>query len=727
MKTKHLITALLLLASVGLNAQHYRVQALESNSIYMDYAPVVHDRGIVFCSNRPDGGMVAVVDSLGIPTTSLYKVSVDADGTCKRVRPFAPEINTRLSEGASCFTPDHKAFYFTATIPGGEEEDQKLGIYQARKSMGVWSYPEALPFNSTDNSYDVAHPAVSPDGKYLVFSSNKEFPNAPADLYVCTREKEAWGAPVKLGIEVNSDQREVFPSFDHFGRLYFASDRQKNRSDLDIYYTMQNAQGQWVKPVALPKPINSTADDFGMAVIPGGDSGFFTSTREGKTDNIFRFDFIYPSFSGCKESQEPPLCYGLEETSIVPIDSLPFRYVWEISDGSVLEGFYVEHCFPGVGEYSVSFNVYDTITGDHYARVTETQLVIEHLDQPFIQGPDTVLLGDPAWFKGEQRSKTAFEVDQFFWELDEVQVRGSQVMHVFETPGRHTVRLGALSIPTNGKIEKACVTKEVIVQEAGTWQPSDRPWIAQLADVMRRTGQEDLIQVADPLDTAVFFVEFAQAPEPLELSDDFFDKIDHQITERFNPEDSTFAYSIGKVADITGLMKLHRSLRDSGYADALVRESASGDFASNVKKTGYYMPDSVRQMINKKINEFANIQFDYNSDRITAESLENLEYILAVLRFEPQIRLWVKAHTDDTGTPAFNLDLSERRAASVQFFFSSRGIAPERFDLTGYGATRPVATNETEEGRSRNRRVEFEIRLETLHQASTSHTETTER
>lgn len=726
MKTTTILTALLLV-SCTLVAQKYRVQALECNSTYMDYAPVVHDQGIVFCSNRPDGGMVAVVDSLGVPTTSLYRVAVDTEGKCKRVRPFAPEINSRLSEGASCFDPDHKAFYYTATISGAEEEAQKLGIFHTRKQLGVWSTPVAFPFNSTDDSFDVAHPAVSPDGQLLVFSSNVLDPVSPADLFVCFRTEEAWSAPQPLGSSVNSSNREVFPSFDHFGRLYFASDRNGSRSDLDIYYTMQDASGNWVEPVALPKPINSTFDDFGMAVSPGGDSGFFTSSRSGDTDNIFQFDYIYPTFSGCLTSQEPPLCYGLEETSIEPIDSLPFKYVWEISDGTELEGFYVEHCFPGVGDYQVSFNVYDTISGEHYARVTETQLVIEHLDQPFIHGPDTVLLGDPAWFKGEQRSKAAFEVDQFFWDIGDALSRGSHVMHVFESPGLHNVRLGALSIPTNGRVEKACVSHEVVVMQPGTWMPSDRPWIAQLSDVMRRTGQSDLIQVADPVDSAVFFVEFAQTPTPLKLSDNFFDKVDHQITERFNPQDSTFAYSIGKVADIAGLMNLHRSLRDSGYADALVRESSTGYFDAQVKKTGYYMPDSVRHMINQKINEFANIEFDYNSDRITPGSLDNLEYILAVLRFEPQIRLWIKAHTDDTGTLAFNHDLSERRAASVQYFFTSRGIAVERFDVTGYGASRPVTTNETEEGRSRNRRVEFEIRLETVHGDRATTSETTEQ
>ena len=712
-----LLTLTLGLAGLWMCAQQYQVEPLSCNSPYMDYAPVMHAGGLVFSSNRPDGGMVAVVDSLGNPTSSLYYVALAKDGSPKKVRPFAPEINTKLSEGASCFTSDHKAFYFTATITGGDESKQRLGIFHSRQSLGVWSVPKPLPFNSEKQDYDVAHPAVSPDGHWLVFSSNMDAPESPADLFVCERVGEAWSSPVRMPQGVNGEGREVFPSFDHFGRLYFSSDRSNGRSDLDVYYTMRNRNGVWVEPVALPGPINSTADDFGMTFNPSGDAGFFSSNRDG-VDDLFAFTYAYPTFSGCAPHQDPPLCYALEETSITPLDSMPFRYVWELGDGQEAEGFYVEHCFPGVGTYNISFNVYDTLTGEHYARVTETELVIAYMDGPYIQCPDTVLAGEPVWFEGDYRGSDSFEVDQFFWDTEGARHRGAKAMHVFETPGTYPVQLGALSIPEHGRTRTACTQREVVVMAPGTWQPPGKPWLESLSDVLERTGQDAPINLEDPIDSSLFFVAFAEREQPLALSDNYFDKIDREITERFDPADSTFHYSIGQVQNIAELMQVHRALRDSGYGDALVQEASAGAFEAQIQKTGYFMPDSVRQQINQQINSFANIQFDYNSDRITPESYKNLEYILAVLRVEPQIRLWIKAHTDDTGTPAFNLDLSERRATAVEFYFTSRGIPIERFDLTGYGSNRPVATNETEEGRSRNRRVEFEIRLEDVREAS---------
>lgn len=69
----------------------------------------------------------------------------------------------------------------------------------------------------------------------------------------------------------------------------------------------------------------------------------------------------------------------------------------------------------------------------------------------------------------------------------------------------------------------------------------------------------------------------------------------------------------------------------------------------------------------------------------------------------------VEGHTDSVGSDATNLDLSKRRAASVMKFLIERGVDPARLESEGYGETRPVDTNDTEDGRSRNRRVDFII------------------
>jgi outer membrane protein OmpA-like peptidoglycan-associated protein len=102
------------------------------------------------------------------------------------------------------------------------------------------------------------------------------------------------------------------------------------------------------------------------------------------------------------------------------------------------------------------------------------------------------------------------------------------------------------------------------------------------------------------------------------------------------------------------------------------------------------------------------IHFSFNSDRIREESQPRLAEIAAVLNKHPDWTLAVAGHTDAVGTADYNLDLSMRRAAAVKRAISERyGIAATRLTTAGYGAGQPRDTNETLQGRARNRRVEL--------------------
>ncbi len=111
----------------------------------------------------------------------------------------------------------------------------------------------------------------------------------------------------------------------------------------------------------------------------------------------------------------------------------------------------------------------------------------------------------------------------------------------------------------------------------------------------------------------------------------------------------------------------------------------------------------------KKPVEVYGIYFDFNSDRIKPQSQRVLQQIATILKKNPGWKLSVAGHTDNVGDDGFNLDLSKRRAAAVKAALVTQyHIAANRLDTSGYGASRPVASNDTIEGRARNRRVELE-------------------
>jgi outer membrane protein OmpA-like peptidoglycan-associated protein len=102
------------------------------------------------------------------------------------------------------------------------------------------------------------------------------------------------------------------------------------------------------------------------------------------------------------------------------------------------------------------------------------------------------------------------------------------------------------------------------------------------------------------------------------------------------------------------------------------------------------------------------LYFDFRSDELRPESNKVLKEIAEVMRAYPDWKLSVEGNTDNVGGDAYNLDLSKRRAAAVkEALVTQYGVATDRLSTTGFGSSHPIDTNDTIEGRSRNRRVEL--------------------
>lgn len=152
------------------------------------------------------------------------------------------------------------------------------------------------------------------------------------------------------------------------------------------------------------------------------------------------------------------------------------------------------------------------------------------------------------------------------------------------------------------------------------------------------------------------------------------------------------------------------------------------DYALNVSKDGYLFYsdnfslakqgqslDPIEKSIPLqpiKVGEtviLKNIFFDTDKYVLKPESRAELERLTTLLKKNPQIRIEISGHTDIVGTPEYNIELSRNRAKAVYDYLTSQDIAADRMTYAGYGLTRPIDTNETEEGRANNRRTEFRI------------------
>ena len=100
------------------------------------------------------------------------------------------------------------------------------------------------------------------------------------------------------------------------------------------------------------------------------------------------------------------------------------------------------------------------------------------------------------------------------------------------------------------------------------------------------------------------------------------------------------------------------------------------------------------------------IHFAFDSAKLTSDAKSILDGALTAIKANPSAHLTVEGHTDSTGSDSYNYDLSERRAQAVVNHLSSSGVAASRMSSVGKGASNPVASNDTSEGRAQNRRVE---------------------
>lgn len=149
-------------------------------------------------------------------------------------------------------------------------------------------------------------------------------------------------------------------------------------------------------------------------------------------------------------------------------------------------------------------------------------------------------------------------------------------------------------------------------------------------------------------------------------------------------------------------------------------------FESNRYKTpnAYYIIDDIRVwqegdkaislLSDKKISvgatiELENVEFDTNSSTLKASSYAELEELVSFMKASEKVKIEIHGHTDDVGTQASNQKLSNERAKRIYNYLASNKIAKERMSYKSFGESLPLSSNLTEEGKKRNRRVEFVI------------------
>ena len=224
------------------------------------------------------------------------------------------ELNTEFHDGVvahistestgvlgKTYTPLQLSTFNQLTRPVGEKVLYPIQLFEAElmtSSTGVKTWKTGARLRFCDDKYMFAHPAVSPNGKTLYFTSDMPGGYGGMDLWSSEKTSGEWSNPKNLGPTINTSHDDAFATLRHPDTLFFSSKGHKSLGGLDIVYaTRTEISKDWMNVVDdLPYPINSSGDDFGVQLSPKGFQGIYTSDRNG-IDALYQFSEYDPEIT----------------------------------------------------------------------------------------------------------------------------------------------------------------------------------------------------------------------------------------------------------------------------------------------------------------------------------------------------------------------------------------------------------------------------------------------
>lgn len=274
----------------------YEVKNLTGvNSDQLDYSAVPFRNGIVFTSTRNRSTLFGCdSDFTNGHYSDLYFAKTDGEGNYSTPQLLEGDINGKYHDGTATFTSDQTNMYFSRNNRKGPNSfgTIDLKIYSSTISNNLWTDVNELPFNSDE--YATCHPAVTPNGVWLYFASDRPGGYGGMDIYVVEKKRDGnWGTPVNLGSKINTTGNELFPFISPEGILYWSSNGFEGLGGLDVY-SMPISNGEKAIRNHLTAPINSSGDDFGFTTNFEGTKGYLTSDRNGGKgkDDLYSWAFL---------------------------------------------------------------------------------------------------------------------------------------------------------------------------------------------------------------------------------------------------------------------------------------------------------------------------------------------------------------------------------------------------------------------------------------------------
>lgn len=278
----------------------FNVMNLGINSKKSDFGGNLLGDTLVFSSARSQAVGNIISKRTSQSFTNLYFTSIKSLVDIPEPKLFSKVLTTKFNESTPTFSKNGKTMYFTLTEIDKKNNGKSVnkGSFKIYKSEFVngssWSTPVKIQIEA-DAVSKIAHPALSPDEKYLYFASDMTGTFGASDLFkIKINEDGTYGKPENLGPKINTEGRESYPYLTNDNKLLFASDGYPGYGGLDIY--VLDLDNPYAIPINLGSKINSPMDDFAMIWNRETRLGLFSSNRKGGAgdDDIYLIEEVVP-------------------------------------------------------------------------------------------------------------------------------------------------------------------------------------------------------------------------------------------------------------------------------------------------------------------------------------------------------------------------------------------------------------------------------------------------
>lgn len=272
----------------------YTVKRLdELNGRRADYSPMLLGDDadeIYFTSTRKEAEGDELSGITGMKPGDIFYSTKDDKG--KWTKPVAVTgVNSAYDEGACGFSPDGREMYLTQCVTD-PSSPRYAKIMKADRADASWGKPSVVEL-SRDTLSSFAHPAVSPDGEWLYFTSDMPGGMGGLDLWRVRITGHGFGGVENLGSQINTAGDEAFPTFRPNGDLYFSSNGHPGLGGYDIFIARKGKDGKTT--LSHPGyPLNSAGDDFGMTFEGAHNRGVFSSNRGDARGWDHLYSFVNP-------------------------------------------------------------------------------------------------------------------------------------------------------------------------------------------------------------------------------------------------------------------------------------------------------------------------------------------------------------------------------------------------------------------------------------------------